>query len=117
MADDMRQQLRAIKRELLKIMEDELNEWEQGQCLKISDDAWQREKSMQGFQDFTGVMYAELVDAPTEQAWENFHAQRKVKSRELRGKADACLDYWRAEFQKWGAPAFNKIEAEQRRCC
>ena len=91
----VRQQLRLIKQELLHLMEQELEAWELLHATQISEDAYRREQSMDGVRDFGGVVWAEVVDKPTEAAWSSFWAARKVKAKELADKGEACMTYWR----------------------
>ena len=101
----VREQLREIKRQLLLKMEQELSAWEDERVAKISEDAHQREANMEGVRDFKGVVWAETVDAPTEKDWADFHAQRRVKSRELAAIGEAAYNYWKAELQNKTAAA------------
>ena len=103
----MRAQLRAIRMAVFEIMEYELKEWEDHQVAQICGDAHEREKSLDGMRDFKNTMWAEIVDGPTERAWEAFHKQRRSKQDELAQKGHACVDYWRAEFNKWGTAPFR----------
>ena len=95
----VREQLREIRRQLLMLMEQELNAWEDERVAQISEDAHRREADMQGARDFNGVVWAETVDKPTEKDWDDFHAQRRVKSRALAAKGEAAYQYWKAELQ------------------
>ena len=106
--DEARLQLRAIRTELSKLMQREMEEWEAAEVVRISSDAHAREKSIEGVRDFDGTVWADVVEQPTEQAWAQFVVDRKRKSQELADKANTCIGFWKDIFKKWGAPALRR---------
>ena len=96
-----------IKHELLKLMENELKEWENKKIESISATCYQRElhyESVLQQSDMGNTMRLQTVDVPNMQDWKEFRRLKKLKARRLSNKAQRCLIYWSKEFERWGLP-------------
>ena len=83
-------------------MHEDMEAWEDAEVARIWNDAEERARSLEAVQDFRRVMWKEVVEKPTDQAWTDFRLAKKAKSQELAEYAEQCFEEWKSFFTQWG---------------
>ena len=102
--------LKDIKKEVLVLMEDELQEWS-WPWLEHNKKTERTRQECAEAQRVRGEEYTRMVDIPCLRDWYEYKAARDRKSEELLHKGEAAMYFWKCELHAGGLKKFGRCEA------